>query len=119
MAATWPENVNQRILRDTEWETPVNVIADQTRCGRKKVRPGLTMQPQVFTVRMNFDPAEQVIFKEWYSTTLRNGAVSFLFPDIEKLTVNNKEYRFSEGSSIRWGNPSGTTRTASMQWEEV
>lgn len=119
MAATWPEGVRKRVMRDTTWEIPISVIADETRCGRKKVRPANQLAPDIFNVSMNFTYEEYVIFKNWFKTTLRRGAISFMYPAIDEINGLDVEYRFVPGSSIQPDNPGGKIVHVPMQWEEV
>ncbi len=118
-AVPWAEGVRKRVLRDTTWDIPVGVIADETRCGRKKTRPTTQLAPESFNVSMNFTLAEYKIFKNWFKTTLRNGAVSFLYPAIDDVNGEDVEYRFTPGSSIKPDNPGGLVVHVPMQWEEV
>lgn len=119
MAAAWPEGVRKRVMRDTTWDIPINVIADETRCGRKKVRPANQLAPSVFNVSMNFKYEEYVIFKHWFKETLRSGAVSFMYPQVDAINGLDVEYRFVPGSSIQPDNPGGKIVHVPMQWEEV
>lgn len=120
MAATWPEGVRKRVLRDsTSWDIPVNVIADETRCGKKKVRPSAQLTPESYNVSMNFTHDEYKLFKAWFKNTLKCGAVSFLYPQIDDINGQDVEYRFSPGSSLNPDNPGGKIVHVPMQWEEV
>lgn len=119
MAANWPEGVRKRVLRDTTWDMPVCAIADETRCGRRKVRPATQLTPDTFNVSMNFTYEEYLLFKQWFKTTLRHGALSFLYPQIDAVNGNNVEYRFVPGSSVQPDNPGGKILHVPMQWEEV
>lgn len=119
MAAAWPEGVRKRVLRETTWVMPICVIADETRCGKKKVRPSTQLAPDSFNVSMNFTYEEYVLFKSWFKTTLRKGAVSFMYPEIDAINGQDKEYRFVPGSTIEPDNPGGKIVHVPMQWEEV
>lgn len=118
-AATWPEGVRKRVLRDTTWDIPVGTIADETRCGRKKVRPANQLAPTSYNVSMNFKYYEYKIFLNWFKTTLRHGAVSFKYPAIDDIDGHEVEYRFVPGSTITPDNPGGLIVHVPMQWEEV
>lgn len=118
---SWPVGVRQTILRDTQWTVPVCTIADETRCGRKKVRVSNTLQPTTFNVSIRMTIDEAKIFINWYRGNCRNGAESFLFPRIDDITGTNElvEYRISPNTNVEWDNPSGLLTTCKMQWEEV
>lgn len=119
MAVAWPQGVRKRVLRDSTWEIPISVIADETRCGRKKVRPSATLQPDTFNVSMNFTYEEYVIFKYWFKNILRKGALTFMYPAVDAINGQDVEYRFVPGSSISPDNPGGKIVHVPMQWEEV
>lgn len=118
----WAEGVNKRILRASSWETQTATVADETRCGRKKVRMSGNCQPQTFSVRMHMKLSEKKVFMEWFKESLFYGANTFAFPQVDALTgesAENREYRFVPGSSISWSNVSADILEVSMQWEEV
>ncbi|MBR6079928.1 MAG: hypothetical protein IKP60_07215 [Treponema sp.] len=115
----WPEGVRQRIQRDSGWKNPTGTVADKTRCGRKKVRPALSLQPKVFSVSILLRYSEFVIFDDWFTKTLRHGALSFAYPRIDRIGGEPVEYRFVPGSEVSYSNAGGTLTKASMEWEEV
>ena len=118
-AVPWCEGVRKRVLRDTTWDIPVCTIADETRCGRKKVRPATQLSPESFNVSMNMYHYEYKRFMEWFNTTLRRGAVSFMYPTIDDIDGHEEEYRFVPGSNISPDNPGGLIVHVPMQWEKV
>ncbi len=115
----WPTNVNMKIRRESNWETPLKIIAQQTRCGRKKTRASGTCQPQTFHVTLKMSLAEKILFLNWFENSLGSGVESFGFPRIDDNSGAIGEYRFVVGSSIKWSNESGKVITASMEWEEA
>ena len=115
----WADGVRQKVLRESTWTTPLGVIADETRCGRKKTRPALSLQPTKFNVSMQLPYSEYVIFKNWFRTSLRMGALSFGFPEIDVVNGDIVEYRFVAGTEPQYSNPSGNIVKVTMEWEEV
>ena len=115
----WPDGVNTVVLRETTGSIPVGVIADETRCGRKRTRPANQTAPRVFSVVMKFSYQEFIIFENWFLNDLRNGALSFAFPRINGIEKELTEYRFSPGTNYEWENPSGKIIKVNMQWETV
>ena len=115
----WPEGVRQRVARETTWDDPTGTVSDQTRCGRRKVRPALALQPESFKVTINLRYSEYIIFKNWFRRTLRRGALSFGYPQLDVSGGEIVEYRFVPGSSISYSNTSGRNVKATMEWEEV
>ena len=116
---SWPTGVRMRALRETTWTTPLGVIADETRCGRKKTRPALSLQPMKFNVSMQFRYSEYVIFKNWFRQSLRNGALTFGFPELDAVDGEIVEYRFSPGTEPQYSNVSGNIVKVTMEWEEA
>ena len=116
---SWPAGVRMRVLRETTWTTPLGVIADETRCGRKKTRPALSLQPTKFHVSMQFPYSEYVIFKQWYRQSLRMGALSFGYPEIDATDGDIVEYRFTPGTEPQYSNVSGNIVKVTMEWEEA
>lgn len=119
MSVAFP-TLNYTILRETQWETPVEVLADQTRCGRKKRRPTAQLTPPTFSVVLRFPTLQDKrIFETWFEEYLYHGALSFTHPKIDDTTGQMVEYAFKEGTSISWTNVSGHITQASMTWEEM
>ena len=116
---TFP-NINYTLLKSTEWDDPVDVIADQTRCGAKKTRPAAQSSPESYSITLQFPTyADCNAFKAWFRNTLYKGALSFWFPKIDQVDGENTEYRFQAGSKVHYMNVSGKIIRATMIWEEV
>lgn len=116
----WASNVNTKARRETNGTVPVGVIADQTRCGRKRFRPANQLAPRKFSVVMKFNYDEFVRFENWFANDLMHGALTFAFPRINgNDSTDLVEYRFVDGSSYSWENTSGKMITVSMEWETV
>lgn len=115
----WPGGVNTKVRRDTTGTVPVGVTADETRCGRKRVRASNQLSPRTFSVTMMFTYDEFALFEDWFHGELRRGAESFLFPRINSPEGGLVEYRFTPGSSYGWENTSGKIVRVSMEWETV
>ena len=115
----WPLTVNKRIYRDTDWDIPMGIIADQTRSGKRKIRAAHSSAPNVFNVVMRFSVAEYRVFLDWFKNDLRKGALPFLFPKIDSEGGENAVYIFSPDSTPHFSNPSGKVIEARFVWEEV
>jgi hypothetical protein len=115
----WPAGVSKRVLRDTSWELPSGVVADQTRSGKYKVRAGHASAPKSFRVTMRMYLEEYRIFEEWYINTVRKGVLSFGFPKLNDNSATIKEYRFNPGSTLSLSNPGGLFVDISMECLEV
>lgn len=115
----WPAGVNTKIRRATSGSVPVGVTADETRCGRKRVRASSQLAPRTFSVTMMFTYGEFALFEAWFAGELRHGAESFVFGRINSSGGEPEEYRFSPGSSYNWENTSGKMVTVTMEWETV
>lgn len=112
----WAEGVNKQIKRGSNWELPSGVILEETRSGKRKSRPAEQLLPKPFSVDMIFSYNEYLIFEAWFTTKLRNGALTFKFPDVITGLVD-REYRIIGNPSF--DNPSGKLIKCSMEWEEV
>ena len=115
----WPDEIRKRVLRDSTWDFASGTVADETRCGRRRVRPALQLQPDGFTVSMNMTHDEYMVFKYWYKVSLRKGALTFAYPQIDAINGGNKEYRFVPSTKPAFDNPGGKIVHVSMQWEEA
>jgi hypothetical protein len=112
--------IDYKVLRATTWDVPVGVIADKTRCGRKKRRPSNQLAPKVYSVTLQFKTlTDYNTFKSWFEETLYHGALSFSHPDLEGIDGTLKEYAFQEESTVGYSNTSGHIMQATMTWEEV
>lgn len=116
---SWATGVNKKILRNSKGSVPVCVIADETRCGAKKRRYSSQLSPKVFNITMHFSTTEFVTFQSWFESTLRHGALSFGFPQIDAVNGSDTEYVFQDGTSYEWSNVSGIIVEVTMTWEEV
>ena len=114
----WSTNVNQRILRSSNWNMPTKFIADKTRCGAKKVRMANNLEPRKFSIKMRFNPSEKEHFVSWFVNVTLGGTLAFWFPDITKETNKVLAYRFTEGS-VSFANVGGTYTDVTMTWESV
>ena len=112
----WNPDINKQIKRGTGWKLPLGVILENTRSGKKKSRPANQLEGKIFDIQMIFSYEEYLLFENWYTINLRNGAETFSFPDVFNSLVN-KEYRIV--STPTFSNESGKVIKCSMQWEEV
>ena len=115
----WPQNVNSRIRRETDWDVTVGVVADQTRSGKRKVRTAHSLAPNVFNVVMRFTVDEYKAFLTWFRNDLRKGALPFRFPKIDSDGKKKAVYIFASDSVLRFNNTSGKIIDARFVWEEV
>lgn len=121
MAVSWATGVNTRIKRNgTSWGTVQKFITDGTRSGKQKRRLSNSMEKRQFSVSMRFNLTEYGLFETWFDEVILGGLYSFNFPQIDASgTVTMKEYRFADGGSPQYSNPSGNNIDCSMVWEEV
>ena len=116
----WATNVNKRILRNgTGWNSPNNFIEDATRSGKRKRRLFATQQKKTFQIKMHFTAEEYATFDQWFQETLKYGLYPFYFPQIDSTSGTNAVYRFAQGGSPQYTNPSGKIVECSMVWEEA
>lgn len=118
---SWPEGVNQRILRDgTSWQTQIQFIEDETRSGKRKRRLSATQGKRPFSVKMRLSENEYHLFDAWFTNNLKGGLYSFYFPVIDNSNLTTfKVYRFSKDGAPQYSNPSGKLVDVSMKWEEM
>lgn len=116
---SWPYDVPMKVARDTTWELPTGTVADETRSGRRKVRPANFLQPDTFAVSITVDYDKYIVLRNWFRNDLRKGALSFGYPRVDEIGGGIVEYRFVPGTSISCSNPKGKKVKLSMQWEEV
>ena len=115
----WANGVNTKVRRGSSGQVPVGVLADKTRCGRKKTRPANQLEPKSFNVEMLFSLEEFRRFRDWFDVACMRGAISFAFPRIDDNTGDMVEYRFVPNTSYSWSNETGRLVKVSMQWETV
>ena len=65
---------------------------------------------------MLFSYEEYLIFEAWFTINLRNGALTFSFPDVITGLVN-REYRIIGNPSF--DNSSGKIIKCNMEWLEI
>ncbi len=111
----WPIGVNQVILDDTTGTLGNGVILDTMRSGKKKSRLISTSAPETFPVSMKFTREEWDVFKAWYKTNLRMGALTFQFPKIAGTGMG--EYRILPSPS--WSQLTARLVKVNMIWEEA
>jgi hypothetical protein len=110
----WPAGVNKKVLRNSSWNLPSGVIADQMRSGKYKVRAAHRQKPVSFSVVFYMREAEYQLFLDWFNNVCYRGALTFGFPKIDSVNGPTTEYRFSPDSSIQvtnlYGDPTGRVR---------
>lgn len=118
MSVAWPQNVNQRILRSTDWEDKEGFIEDESLAGKTKRRAALSTDRPEFRVKMRFTQTEYVLFRTWWKTVCLRGVNSFQFPTIDAAS-GTSTYRFRKGGAPKYFNTTGVLVDATMTWEEV
>ena len=120
MAENWSPNVNTKVLKDSaSWSEPVAIIEDTTRSGKVKRRLAYSMEKRSFEVGFNFTYDEYSAFRTWFTDTILQGSLSFLFPQIDNADRALKEYRISKSGFPKYTNISGKIIKCTMVWEEV
>ena len=120
MAVSWSSEVNQKVLRNGNgWEEPETVIEDKTRSGKQKRRLYSSSEKRTFQVSFNFNMDEYNAFRTWVKYSIRKGALSFEFPQIDSTDKTvMAEYRMKKGGFPKYSNESGTVINCKMVWEE-
>lgn len=92
--STWPTTLPKELLQDNYSQTPLQTFAktdiDE---GVLKIRLRENIGRTRFTGNMVFTKTEYSIFKQFFITTLRNGALPFLFPNPHNIN-NDIRVRF-------------------------
>ncbi len=117
MTVSWAANVNQRILRSTDWEDKDGFIEDESLAGKTKRRAALSTDRPEFRVKMRFTQTEYALFRTWWKTVCLRGVYSFEFPKIDGS--GNAVYRFKKGGAPRYNNQTGILVDVTMTWEAV
>jgi hypothetical protein len=115
----WPAGVNKKVLRNSSWNIPSGVIADETRSGKYQVRAAHRQKPVPFSVVFRMKEAEYQLFLSWFNNACGRGALTFAFPRIDAKGNTITEYRFSPNQDIHVTNPSGDILEIQMTWETV
>lgn len=114
MPASWPGSLQQTINVDNFGVTfGDTLIRSDVDVGQAKVRSRYTKGVDVYTAQIDLDYSLYQTFKDFYKTTLNNGALTFEF--IDPMTGNLEEWRFMEVPKIV---PlGGRIFSVSMTWE--
>lgn len=75
-------------------------------------------EPKKFSVTMQFDANNAVIFESWYSETDMSGLYPFLLPRIDRVNGSAVLYRFSPDTSLKWHNTKGHILECTFDLEE-
>lgn len=96
MAESYPASLQQTFSRGTFQRAPGNnVIYTQTDFGPSKSRRRTTLRKDLITgVILLKDNQEYDDFIDWFTSTLKDGTLSFIFSD--PVTTNPIEVKFSE-----------------------
>lgn len=116
----WDGRINTRVIREgTSWNDIEGFIEDKTLSGKTKRRLSASMTKRVFSVKFIFNLEEYELFQNWYKQSILYGSVSFLFPQIDTVGGDYKEYRIASGGAPNYSNRSGRIIECTMTWEEV
>lgn len=120
MAENWSSSVNKKVLRDgASWSSVQGFIENESLSGKTVRRLAHSMGKRKFSVKMRFTISEYNSFIDWYNNTIFYGSQSFMFPQIDAINGDDKEYRFANGGEPKFSNPSGKIIECDMEWEEV
>jgi len=107
------------VLNSSSWDTPLGIIADQTRSGKFKTRPNHIHAPKTFSITMHMTLEEYRVFRYWYENVCRKGAYTFTYPVINDNSGLLVEYQFAPDSSIGIKNTSALNLELTMSWMEA
>lgn len=97
---------------------PVKIIGDETRSGGSKVRIAHRSSPKIYSVTLQMDYDNSLIFKNWFINDDLSGFNSFYLPAIDKVNGEMKEYRFTPNTELKWSNRAGLILEVSFELEE-
>ena len=121
-AVSWPTLNGKRIgniLRSSKWNTPLGIIADQTRSGKYTTRLAHIKKPKVFNIVMHMTLAEYRVFQEWFAGVCRKGLYAFGYPKVNDNTEELRAYQFDPNSEIDESNTGADNMELSMIWMEA
>lgn len=59
IVVNWAQGVNKNVMQSSTWTHELGIIADNTRCGVRKVRANNVYAPPQYSVTMHFTLAEK------------------------------------------------------------
>lgn len=118
IVVNWAQGVNKNVMQSSTWTHELGIIADNTRCGVRKVRANNVYAPPQYSVTMHFTLAEKNLFMDWYDDVCRKGLFPFRFPDIEKRG-SESIYSFAPNSMLSFSNLGGQIIEVQMTWEKM
>ena len=98
----WHNQVNKKAY-GVEWSPIDNVEKTELENGKVKTRRINTESKKQYSFNLYFSKAEYFLFAEWWKSELKDGALSFEFPNLEGLDENT-EYEMVEPYSASWQN---------------
>ena len=122
VAVQWP-SVNGKligtVLRETAWDMPLKIIADQTRSGKYTTRLAHLKKPKTFKIVMHMTLAQKRVFEDWYERICREGAYAFAYPRVDDNTGEIRAYQFDPQTDPGWSNTGADNMEVSMVWMEA
>jgi len=122
VAVQWPMINGKRIgtvLRETAWDMPLKIIADQTRSGKYTTRLAHVKRPKTFSIVMHMTLNEKRIFEDWFARVCREGLYAFAYPRVDDNTGDLKAYQFDPQADPSWKNTGANNMEVSMVWMEA
>ena len=121
-AVQWPKIDGEYIgtmLRDTTWNMPSKIIADQTRSGKYTTRQAHIKKPKTFNVVMHMTLEEKRIFENWYVNVCREGLFNFCYPRVDDNTGVIRTYQFDSNTDPVFKNTGANNLEVTMIWMEA
>jgi hypothetical protein len=108
-----------KILRSSNWNTPLGIIADQTRSGKYVTRLAHVKKPKTFNITMHMTLPEYCEFEDWFEYDCRKGLHAFAYPKINNNTGVLRAYQFAPDSEIGTTNTGADNLEITMIWMEA
>jgi len=107
------------ILRSSNWNMPLKIIADQTRSGKITTRLAHNKKPKTFNITMHMTLAEKRVFENWFATVCRYGLYPFGYPRVDDNTSELRAYQFEPNTDPNWTNTGADNMECTMVWMEA
>lgn len=121
-AVSWPKIDGKyigTIQRDTTWNMPLKIIADQTRSGKYTTRGAHLKKPKTFNIVMHMTLAEKRVFEDWFVRVCREGLYAFAYPRVDDNTGDLRAYQFDPQTDPGWKNTGADNMEVTMIWLEA
>jgi len=107
------------VLRSSKWNSPLGIIADQTRSGKYITRLAHIRKPKTFNIVMHMTLAEKRVFENWFEYVCRKGLYPFGFPRVDDNTGEIRAYQFDPNTGLDWNNTGADNMECTMAWMEA